>query len=122
MVCYLTEQENGESRESLKETGDEKSDPPRGELGGSHITNQREHDGHDQLRRASSEVTPPGGDSVSRTHDGSREHGAHPELSRDESGERESGEESHHDKPDRRLYPGGEIDGGSGGERQSGGG
>lgn len=113
---YLSEQKDGESRECLKEARYEESDPPSRELGGSELSNHREHERHDQLRRATSEISPTGGDSVSRSHDGSGEHRAHPELCRDESGERESGEESHEDKSDRRFDPGGEIDGGSSGE------
>lgn len=118
----LTEQENGEGREGLKETRDEESDPPSRELSGSHLPDHREHERHDQLRRASSEVSPPGGDTISRAHDRSGEHRAHPELRRDKSREREPREEPDHDKPYRRLDPRREVHGGSGGECQRGGG
>lgn len=118
----LAEDQDGEGGERLKQSRDEERDPPSGEFDGSEVTYEGEHERHDHLGRATAEVAPATGDAVGGADNGGGEHGAHPELSGDESGEGEAGEEPDEEERDGAVGHGGEVDGGGGDEDEGGGG
>lgn len=69
-----------------------------GSYGSGPVADQGVDEGHDELRGATTQITPPGRKAIGRTHNLAVEHRAHPKLARHESGQREPDEEAHDDE------------------------
>ncbi|PON44872.1 hypothetical protein PanWU01x14_263530 [Parasponia andersonii] len=106
----LAEKQDSECGQSLKQSRDEESYSPGSELGSSEVSDEGEDQWHDQLGGSAAEIPPPTGESVGAADDRGGKHGAHPELGRDERGQREAGEETDEEEGGGGVGHGGEVD------------